>query len=155
MNKESDTVTVTGLVRLTGLSRDRIKKAVQTVRPRDAKGSVPRYDLGDALRAILAADETPADREARLRGDVLEAKLQRIRGESLNRDDCLFVYKEIIIGLRRVIESSDKLSRADQSRFATYLKHEYSALWDKLRDCRFPEAKAQPEGSNEDDDDDE
>ena len=155
MKIENTPVTATDICRLLNVSQQKSKSALARCQPVQVKGRARYYRLADALAAVRESSETSRERKERIEADILQARLERIKGESLNRDDCFFVYKEIIIGLRRVIEASDKLTRTDQSRFATYLKHEYSALWDKLRDCRFPEAKAQPEGSNEDDDDDE
>ena len=135
----TDTTTITGLMRLTRLSRERLKKNLENVEPVEVKSGVPHFDLGRALRAILNAGETAKARESRLRGDLLEARISRMKGEVLDRKACLAVWGDKLTRAASVVRGIDRLSAKEQKKICTLLRHEIDRIPDELNACTFPE----------------
>ena len=141
---DTQTITTSGLQRLTRISRERLKKQLEDTEPIEWKSGVARFELGRAIRALLNAGESQQDREARLRADIMEEKLRRIRGESLDAQEVRFAASEILIRIRQVIRTSE-LPHEVIHRVTGLLRHEVETLPERLKACEFDEANPQTE----------
>ena len=133
----TETTTITGLMRLTRLSRENLKKHLDDVEPVEVKSGVPRFDLGRAIRALLQAGETAKDRQARLQSDILEERLRRMRGESLDRAACVAVWGDKMKRLADAIKGTDRLRHNEKRKLCEQLRHEVERMPVDLQECTF------------------
>ncbi len=107
------------------------------VEPVEVKSGVPHFDLGRAIRALLQAGETAKDRQARLQSDILEEKLRRMKGESLDRAACVAVWGDKMKRLADAIKGTDRLRHKEKVKLCDQLRHEMERMPVDLQECTF------------------
>ncbi len=143
------TVTATDLTRC-GFSRDRVRDALLTVPPVSTQGRVKYFDLQQAIAAVINTGESPKDREARLKADIMEEKLRRMKGESIDRETTICVWGDKMVRMRYVIQGCESLSKKDQVRLANAIRLECNRIPDEIESAQFPEANPENEEDHND-----
>jgi hypothetical protein len=131
-----------------GFNRERVRSALARIQPAKVERRARYYDLTTAVSAALAEGETGREREARLRGDMLEERLRRMRGETLDAQEVRFFFAETLIRIRDVIRTSGELPNEVKTRVTGLLRHEVDSLRDRLIECEFKESN--PENEKDD-----
>ncbi len=135
-----ETLTVTDLMRIFSLSRQRIRKALTKLQPKSVRGDVPRYDAAKAIQAVAKSDETPQERTERARCDLLEHQNRRISAQSLDREAVETVWMEKLRRLVSVVKTTKlPLRDRDRERLVTQLENEIQRIPQDVEHCMFPE----------------
>ena len=152
-NIESQHVSISALMRISGLSRERIKKALVAVQPENERRGTPTYPLGQALRALVHGPESQGDRERRLRGDLLEQRLARMKAEQIDAARVKFVVSEVLIQLRQIVRTAN-IDADAKHRLGAFLKHELENIIERFDECKFDPADDDTKQKEDKDDQD-
>jgi hypothetical protein len=131
------TVTQTELVRLTGLSRERISAALAGVEPASTDRRTKRYALASALPAILHSGESQRERGERLKADILEIKKRRMEREQISYTAVKGAWTSVLCRIRDYILHTHLLSRAQAAELAKQLHAEITGADAEIEACVF------------------
>ena len=136
-NIESEDVTISAIMRITNVSRDRIRKSLTGVKPTNAKRGNPTYRLAEAVQTIMETRENGRDRKENLQADVLEERLRRMKGESLDRAACVAVWGDKMKRLADAVKGADRLRHNEKRKLCEQLRHEVERMPVDLQECTF------------------
>jgi hypothetical protein len=134
-------LTKTDLCQLTGFTKERVTKAISSLTPVSTSRRIVRYDPVAGIRALLHSEETDKERGERLKSDLLDEKLRRMKGESISLRACRLVWGEKLKRLADTIRGIDYLETADKRRLCQQLRSDLDRLPDELMNCKFDEAE--------------
>jgi hypothetical protein len=151
MNKKHGNIelTATELVRLTGLSRERIASALAGVEPASTDRRTTRYSLAAALPAILHGSESQKERTERLRGDILEIKKRRMLKEQVDFAAVRAGWVSVLCRIRDYILHTHMLSREQAAELAKQLHAEIEGAHDEIEGCIFEADTSDEDGEEE------
>lgn len=138
--KEIPSATKNQVVRWSGLSRDRVERALATLTPVRFGGATPYYDVSQAWRATLATDESTKERKERADAEMKEERLRRLRGESINRKAVSLVMAEILKRLADTIRGIDRVPMEERRRLCGLMRQEVDRMDVQVDACTFEDA---------------
>jgi hypothetical protein len=142
-------ISATQLSLLTGYTRDRVKKIVSTLTPVAHLGRIAKYDPVAAVRAAMGSEESHKDRETRLKADILDVKLARMRREQIDRKLVEKYLADVFSGLAQSVKYLPELSREQSANICRTLREATERLAGELEACNFEEDE---DGEEEEDD---
>ena len=132
-------VTVSELQRGLSVSRDVVKKALAPLHPDAETSQVKKWEVFRAVRAVIGEkQESHSDRKEKLQADVIEERLRRMRGESLDRAACVAVWGDKMKRLSDAIRGSS-LPQNDKAKLCEQLRHEVDRIPTELDQSTFKE----------------
>lgn len=144
-----DTITLTDFQNLTGYGREKAKRILAPIQPVERRGRILKYDASAAIKAALNAGETERERGERLKSDLLEEKLRRMKAESVNRRATQLIWGEKLKRLADTIRGIDYLDISDKRRLCQQLRSDLDRLPSELESCKFDEADSGKEDDND------
>ena len=142
-------LTATQVVEVTGFSRQRVGKALSSLTPVERLGRMVKYDPCAAIRTVIGSVESDKDRTERLRGDLLEVKIKRMNGESIDMKLATQVWTEILVRLSQAVQYLDGIDRSHAIKLCRQLKKESERIHFELSKCTFKEAAEDTETDEE------
>ena len=137
MNIEQLEITATDLCRLAHISQAKAKATLAKCKPTKTKGRVRLYRLPEAIQALHETHENQRERKERLQADVIEERLRRMRGESLDRSACYAVWGDRLKRLVDCVKGLSDLTHAQKVRICDQLRHDMLRTDTELLECTF------------------
>ena len=137
---ENTLTTAAELTAKTGVSAGRVKAALKDVPVAKSNRRIRYYHLGPALRAIIHQPETEAERQTRLRADLIEHRLKQMKAETLDRAAVLKVWPAKLRRMIPALESSDLLNQKERRRLINHVEMEIKRVPIEVEQSTFDEA---------------
>ncbi len=153
MNIEELEITATDLCRLAHISQAKAKSTLAKCKATKTKGRVRFYRLPEAIRALHETHENQKERKERLQADVIEERLRRIRGESLDRAACYAIWGDRLKRLVDCVKGLSDLTHAQKVRICDQLRHDMLRTDTDLLECTFDDFNVLDEASETENED--